>query len=477
MAEMPADVSPAVEELWIAYLEEIRRDDAWESEFTASPYDPGRLRQLLASHGKRALPLLIRELGSDDDSAALACGVLDVMGARAAPEAVAPLVAYLRSRDPGRVLALWSVDQGAVLEHGFHRMVGAREILLHRLIFDRRTEAAPILSSLIDDPDEDVVCFGLRGPDRESPWRAIALRDPDLVPVARFRDLATSTRSAVADAAMQALAACRRPADVPLALSRAADGRFMPTLDDIAWLAPHPYSLVLLPGLVQQGHVSRELFQLVQRRRCAGLVTSPGPIRELLERAIAERDGDHNARARFNLAVELGRELRLVDLVAPPVATTASLAGADEHFLTGDIDGFPEGAWSDYAAVLLMEEDNAHAAFQLAWIDRAFGSVISPNRLAWLRALGFRDDDLLATLAAPPDWTIPASRSGARARATMFQEVAERVEQAGLPSLAARSYHQKQQREQWNDRWSGSIARAEAAAAEHIARVRAASAR
>jgi hypothetical protein len=466
-----------VYDLWFDLINETLADDAWDHEFTPSPYNPGRLCQLLANHGKHALPLLIRELGPEGSWPELALSVLQVMGPRAAPEVVAPLVAYVRDRDPGAVGLLWSVDRGAVLEHEFYRLPGTREILFRALEGGRRTELIALLAGLIDDPDEELARLGLVGPDGTPPWREIALHHPDLVPVARFRDLATSSRSGVADAAMQALATARRPEDVRLALDRVAAGRFTPSLDDIVWLASHPDSLVLLAGLVQRGHVSQELFQLVQRRRCAGLVTPPGPIRELVERDLTERDGGRNPRARVDLAVALGRELRQMDLVAPPLVT-ASLARADEQFLAGNIDdGTAEGAWGVYAAVLLREEDNAHAAFQLAWIDRAFGSVIAPDRLAWLRELGFCDEELLAALATPPEWTVPAPRSWARATANAFHEVAESVERAGLASLAAQSYRKQQQRARWNDRWRGSIARAEAAAQEHLARVRAASAR
>jgi hypothetical protein len=59
----------------------------------------------------------------------------------------------------------------------------------------------------------------------------------------------------------------------------------------------------------------------------------------------------------------------------------------------------------------------------------------------------------------------------------MFLEIAEYLEQAGLPSLAAQVYRKRQRREWRNDRWRGSIDSAEAGAEEHLARVRAASAR
>ncbi|WP_344506828.1 hypothetical protein [Dactylosporangium maewongense] len=110
---------------------------------------------------------------------------------------------------------------------------------------------------------------------------------------------------------------------------------------------------------------------------------------------------------------------------------------ADDAFLRGRIETTLGGAFDAYAGILLVEPA-AHAAFQLAWIDRAYGAPVTATRVAWIRGLGFAGEDLLAEVARPVqrpleglriEWDCgrPGKHHPARAA---------RAAAAGLPSLA-----------------------------------------
>ncbi|MEU0561110.1 hypothetical protein [Dactylosporangium sp. NPDC006015] len=111
---------------------------------------------------------------------------------------------------------------------------------------------------------------------------------------------------------------------------------------------------------------------------------------------------------------------------------------ADDTFLRGRIETTLGGAFDAYAGILLVEPA-APAAFQLAWIDRAYGAPVTAARVAWIRGLGFADEDLLAEVARPVrrpleglriEWDCgrPGKHHPARAA---------RAAAAGLPSLAS----------------------------------------
>ena len=114
-----------------------------------------------------------------------------------------------------------------------------------------------------------------------------------------------------------------------------------------------------------------------------------------------------------------------------------ALAWADDDFLRGRIEPTVSGAFRAYAEVLLIEP-SAHAAFQLAWIDRAFGSEIVTERVQWIRGMGFRDEELLTDLATPPAKPLQGLRSAWDGGETAYDAThAAPALEAGLPSLAA----------------------------------------
>lgn len=106
------------------------------------------------------------------------------------------------------------------------------------------------------------------------------------------------------------------------------------------------------------------------------------------------------------------------------------------------------------------------AAFQAAWIDRAFGAPIRAERLAWLARLGV-GEDLLAELRGRPARTLHRHRSWwtigpHRRREPDDDRRAERALAAGLPAIAAKL---------WSD--AAKAAAARAAARTQIERLRA----
>jgi len=114
-----------------------------------------------------------------------------------------------------------------------------------------------------------------------------------------------------------------------------------------------------------------------------------------------------------------------------------ALNWADGTFLNGRIEPSVFGAFRAYGDALLIGP-SAHAAFQIAWIDRAFGSEIVPERVQWIKNLGFRDDEFLAELATPVANPLRGLRflwDGGET-ANDAERVAPSLE-AGLPSLAA----------------------------------------
>ncbi|MEV0566618.1 hypothetical protein [Dactylosporangium sp. NPDC050588] len=110
---------------------------------------------------------------------------------------------------------------------------------------------------------------------------------------------------------------------------------------------------------------------------------------------------------------------------------------ADDAFLRGRIETMLGGAFDAYAGVLLVEP-SAHAAFQLAWIDRAYGAPVTAARVDWIRGLGFAGEDLLAEVARPVDRPLEGLRiewdCGQLGRHDPAR--AARAASAGLPSLA-----------------------------------------
>jgi hypothetical protein len=249
----------------------------------------------------------------------------------------------------------------------------------------------------------------------------------------------------------------------------------------VAW---HPDSTVLAPLLAQKKSLAF-LGSLLERRRCAGLTTPAGPLLEVIDQTLRFpkrewRYEQHDVHDAATCARELNHEAlipALVEAVMPlntgyawePLVDAFRVLGAkgraalelarksadserrktidgmfealsrnwldlefcDSQFVSGSIDHTTGGAFALYSSVLRMGP-SAHAAFQLAWIDRAFGASILPARIEWIRSMGCRDEELLKELATP---VVPLE--GYRFSWRKCEKAdAERVAAAGLPGLA-----------------------------------------
>ena len=267
-------------------------------------------------------------------------------------------------------------------------------------------------------------------------------------------------------------------------------------------LAPHPDSEMLIHSLIAGADVEG-LERLVRRRRCAGLSTDPTRLRPLLRETIALPKGrildrsDQKVNAALRVVGDLGdRELleaglarleypdndggvykalrrlltifgqsaidQAADIQAgvkgrhaeqlgwvlegpPRVTAHYTVDQGDELFGTGKIDTTVSCAFGVYGEVLLYDPSCAHAAFQLAWIDRAFGSPSGPGRIDWIRGLGFADSEFLVDLARPAAEPLGGHRFLWKPEPTLHDptklaEFGHRAERAGLYGLASTIY-------------------------------------
>jgi hypothetical protein len=252
-------------------------------------------------------------------------------------------------------------------------------------------------------------------------------------------------------------------------------------VEPVAW---HPDSAVLAPVLAGKRWLAF-LGSLLERRRCAGLTTPHEGLLEVVEQTLRHpkrewRYEQHDVHDAATCARELRDESllpALVEAVMPlntgyawsplidalrvlgPKARAAlearkasadperlktidwmlaaleregrDLELADSEFVRGSIDHSTGGAFASYSSVLLSSR-SAHAAFQLAWIDRAFGASILPARIEWIRSMGFGDEALLHELATP---VVPLEGSRNSWR-NCEKADAVRVAAAGLPGVA-----------------------------------------
>jgi hypothetical protein len=199
-------------------------------------------------------------------------------------------------------------------------------------------------------------------------------------------------------------------------------------LEEVAYCVAELRDTELLDGLLEAIPKQRLSFvgALARAFRVMG-----GSALEALRRAAA-------APPPCEYPEEFGYVLREVEKPLPSMEE--HLGKADEEFLKGRIeDGFQRCAFQLYDEALWLGP-SAHAAFQLAWIDRAFGTEIVPQRVEWIRGLGFYDEGLLAELARPAAVPLTGLRADWRSIVTERERDpvrAARAEKAGLPSLAA----------------------------------------
>jgi hypothetical protein len=487
-----------IQKLWDEFRGEVWGNDCWDSEFTPSPYSPGeKLRTFVDAAGPAGLPKLLEALSEKDDTWSYwGCVGLQWLGPAAGPDAVAALERRVFETGSGAywpaAVALEAIDPTRARELGVQRHPGVLGYLLG-FHLKRGIDAACEFIDWIVRHEEAATIQSLL-----SHWElrnAVMLKCPPAL-MERLGELTDSHPSdGVRLAAGRLLGEAAGEQDAP-ALIRTLVRTGAVTHAAIGRVGCNPDSDLLIPPLVAQANVIL-LADLLHRRRAAGWQLDPAPLRPLLREKLERperpwRYEQHDVHYAALCACELKdleligsllaavvpentgfawepltRALRLLgepaiaalrmDLMASPPgdrrerlqwmldavargewSVAKSLEWADEAYLKGRIEPSVWGAFRAYAGTLQIGP-SAHAAFQLAWIDRAFGSEIPPERVAWIRSLGFRDEALLAELGTPVTKPLTGLRFLWDGGETQKQERPRAINAAaaGLPSLAA----------------------------------------
>ena len=437
--------------------------------------------------GASAVPYLLSVLDGEREGYWAARG-LEVIGP-GAKAASKPLEARVPER-PRLAGTLFCVDPERALELGLHEKATTRSELLETA---RGLAAAPfsrLVHAMLRSNDPAVVKDALREGSSGQSCLQLARQHPELLPWPLLRELA---RGENARGACAVLSVRQDPGDALLVLAQGVD--FEGVLE---WLAPLPGSERLAAEL-QPWNVC----ELLRRRRCAGLTTDPAVAKGAVRRALDDaRSGGEALLVR--LIRELGDDTLLATLpdclgtyyvwerneADDPVLLLLGMKGAaglaaldagiarstgkhqqhltllraqlarwkrptwttveagDARYLEGHLElgtgpratTFDDSALAAYAAALLFDPRCAHAALQLARIDRGFGTPITPERLAWLRSLGVRDEALLSELATPVP-PVQGERFRPCGSSQLAPAIAKRAEAAGLPSVAANCLH------------------------------------
>ncbi|MEU4156971.1 hypothetical protein [Actinoplanes sp. NPDC026670] len=449
-------------ELFERFRTEVRDDTAWDSEFTPSPYHPeGKLIEFLDGVPlAETVPLLLDAL-ADPELGFWACSGLERVGPEAGGTAVTALTELIVARREPLGMAAAALDAIAperARELGVHRLPEVMPFMIGRYVSAGVTATAGYLEWFVaTQADDDVVrLFG----DVRIHRRLVHDCPPPLA--ALLLGLIRGGRGVP----------LRRVAAEFLALSGAAGvtgeligalsvGGPLPPLV-VERVAAHPASEALVPRLIDRPGHADGLGRLVARRRCAGLGTDPAQLRAFLTDSrdsgvatvIAElRDEsmlvhllpflgvprEHEAalravssfgdRGRVLLAEDQRRELDAYERYRTP---DFWLGSGDREFVQGRIEPYAFAAYGD----ALLLRPSAHAAFQLAWIDRAFGVPITADRVDWIRALGFTDEAFLTELAEPVRRPLDGPRFVWERR-----DDPARKEAAGLPPAEAAKVH------------------------------------
>ena len=382
---------PSFPEIMSEVLAEEKRREDFDSPMSPNGAAPWRIADALAV--PEAVPFLIEVLEGKYAGVSFAVAILQRLGPVA--RAASPHLERL-----GEHLALWHVDEARARVLGVHRRPTqwrspAGDSARREIAVGQAPDAAHAhFAELIEDEDVEVVQFALDALRRDSSGLYDRAWDrPSSVPIEAVRVRLYHPDHDVAKAAARILMRLHHPADAADVLAEWERTLVSPV--DVAWLAPLPNSHQLVEHLDP-----RELFELIRRRRCAGLGAYVGGYAEWF---LQQEHRDATNRA---FAARARDELR-------GVGPEGSLDAADERFVHGHHeDHDPDAsAYGQYANVLLAQPDDPHAAFQLAWIDREHGSPITAERIAWLRSLGIRDDELLAELAKPLAAFLPGPRT------------------------------------------------------------------
>ena len=452
--------------------------EAWDHDFTPNPHAPWAIMQNELAVPE-AVPFLVERLDADPTERRWVAEALEHLGpvAVAASDALVQrnLVDCLGSIDPQRARAL-RVDRAR-----------ATRSKICRELKDTPRELARHLRLLLDDDDPEVVAFALGGGGTDQSFLAHLLEEElDLVPIGLVRMLLGHENAEVHGAAGAVLATLHLPEDAERVIAHIASGRRQRAYVS-AWLGSHDHS----DQMLTQPLAIEDLFGIVRRRRGAGLATSPDTLRQrLIDALTIPHEFPHTRNVQHWFASRLVRELRLAEL-APFIARAMgshayddmlealracgeaglaaidealftakgdharhldfardairqgrewrpTLADADREFAAGNLDDtllYDTPAYGKYSTVSFHDPTSAHAAFQMAWIERGFGCAMTKRRIDWLRSLGVAED-LLTDLARRPRRIMPGRPVGKRPSRPDPRRAAMALE-ADLPSEAA----------------------------------------
>jgi hypothetical protein len=491
---MPVVESPS--ERMDRVLREESAYDAFDGEMAPDAHKLHQAVRALAAAD--AVPYLTTVLDDNLPGKKWAVHALGMLG----PAAKAAAAALERA---GEWVALFRVDEARAREKSVHLRKDAssdpsgnsvRAVIAEDISSRGAWEARAHFAELLASDDSEILLFALDAHRRDaSRLRSLASTEPASVPVAEVRALLSHGNDEVVVAAMRVLADLHLPFDAQPVLDVCA-GRNL-YLACAKWVGGLRDSEILID------HASPgELYELVRRRRCAGLPVDMERIRPRVLAMLAPTGGTSSSReADLQHAAQIILELRdatcadaLVEVIGPTddgaevrfddVTETfaalgdagdaalargrarysgeradriawaidaihklrtrvsgATLALADKYFADGVLEDASQqkSAYAMYALVLAREPRNAHAAFQLAWIDRGFGTPITKERIAWLRELGVVGP-LLDELARRPTSILHGARSSHRHVRQPDPTRALQADQAGLYSVAAHYY-------------------------------------
>ncbi|CAN5796414.1 hypothetical protein BH09MYX1_BH09MYX1_62690 [soil metagenome] len=440
----------------------------WDSEFLPSPHDTRPARAALVALGERAVAVLVRQLDHRQRYIRMeAIWALAQIG-DAGRAATLPLLIHCRrsveNEHSSTVKALCAVNRKLVLRRGMHTSARTRLPVVEWFVENRSSSETKHLLAELLAKDEDNQRFVLFGGDPSMDFKGL-VHHPNLVlRLAVVRPLLESPDATVRAGAARVLANLGTPFDSvkAIAIALAAPATIAPIIHRLAQL---PESHELVPALVAK-KLDVALATLCRARRQAGRSTAAAPMRAFLEETLAQRAlytedaisvaidvvAQLDERESFRAAIEATREhprWYSIDNLPFVLATDGDhesiwkVGQGDARFLAGENFG-PSGASASYDRVLLGHPKDAHAAFQLAWIARAFGAPIDDARASFIASLGFHDRAFLALLQTAPaqkldghshQWT-PWFAHETTPEA--FRARIEKTAASGLPALAAR---------------------------------------
>lgn len=476
-----SDRQAEAEAAFEALMREVGRGWDDDNPFAPGPR-PGPRREQLAAFGADACPLLIAALGSESRRRREeAARVLVMLGEGATPAALEALGAAAVRHPEQLGRWLYRVDPSAGRRLGVQRAPETWRAIFDDCVEQDVEAAGGLLAELLGERETAALILGEEVRHHAAIDRVAKAR-PDLVPLARLRALLEDPEPALSAAA----GAWLRHLKCPSALQAALEGPAPCSWAFAQLLGGWAGSERLLETAPEGGERARMrgLAELLLRRRAAGLSVPVARLKPVLLQAL--RDGRDEWTLGHALTAAQALDDADLDALAESVrprlrrsvddVRRSSLRGAEDAFTRGlcDAQVLFHSAFRGYAGVLLRER-SPRAAFQLAWIDRAFGTPATPARVQWIRDLGFRDEGLLAELTRPLAHPLPGRRGRWKPSSVISQRHiglrlchARLLESVGLPGAAAAVYASIERR---RGHHAGDRERCTRLASEHLVRV------